>query len=164
MVSFPPQMHNLPPHFQDSFEQAHATNRAAQDGKTGLELGSTVCDRLGGLRHGGRRGSGHIFGSRFCQRSSVVAARGGGQVAGNVVIGTMGDDGDVAGQVQGDGDGDHGEEEEKNRICDISVSLVRADWPDWGLERLTEDELFGRRQHVECKGDFVLISLALEPP
>jgi hypothetical protein len=28
---------------------------------------------------------------------------------------------------------------------------------------LTEDELFGRRQHVQREGDFILVALALEP-
>lgn len=32
-----------------------------------------------------------------------------------------------------------------------------------GRGRDTEDELFGRSEHVEGEGDFVLVALALEP-
>jgi len=54
----------------------------------------------------------------------------------------IGEEGDVLGEIEGDGDDDHGEEEEDERV---------------------EDELLGRSQHVQTECDFVLVSLPLEP-
>jgi hypothetical protein len=51
----------------------------------------------------------------------------------------------------------------ESRNCEVI-----SKWHNCSIEHkadraLTEDELFGRCQHVQRKGDFILVAFALEP-
>jgi hypothetical protein len=80
-------------------------------------------------------------------------------VAREVVEHAVCNDGKVFGEVERRGDDEEREEEEEYRVC----CGVLAESETGGIGGRTEDELLGARQHVQREGDFVLVSLALEP-